>query len=368
MIYRKKEAGLRPVDKNRWCVVARVRVGGKIVQRRQTITGTKEQARILLAEMKAELRGDSAGRSCSLTVLQTFDEVLSIYREKRNKVDPRDVSRFKRLSADLGKVPLPAFADRFEAWLRRYKVTPLKKYQFTDQKGRLPSNGTVNQLTAVVRAALNLTVELGLLKENPISKARFPKAKESPRDRYLTQDERARLLNAIEARHPYLLPFVRYSLLVPCRKGELVNLPREAYNAFTNTVYVPDSKAGIPIHKPVPPEMKDYFQGIPAGCPWLFFRQDRKGGFRSVGHFTRAWKTCLKIAGLENVRVHDLRHVAATDLHACGNSERAIMDIAGWRTPMLSTYWHKDSLRSAQNIKFPGNCEATVKHSKVEAV
>jgi hypothetical protein len=51
-----------------------------------------------------------------------------------------------------------------------------------------------------------------------------------------------------------------------------------------------------------------------------------------------------------------------------GNSERAIMDIAGWKTPMLSTYYHKDSLRSAQTIRFPGKCEASVKRQSMAAV
>jgi integrase len=365
MVYRKKEAGIRPIGENEWRVVARVRANGKIVQRRQTFTGTKEKARELLAEMKREIRGDGAG--CSLTQLQTFDELLLIYREKRNKVLPRDVSQLDRLSNDLGKVPLNAFPDRFEAYMRLYKNTPLKKYEKTEKKGRLPSNAAANRIIEYVRAAFNVALSLELLKVNPITRARFPKAKESPRDRYLNEDERTRLLNVIEAQRPYLLPFVRYSLLVPCRKSELTGLKREAYNAFTNTVYVPKSKAGIPIYKPVPEELKEYFQGIPAGCPWLFYRQE-KDGFHSLGDFRKVWHSCLKAAGLQNVRVHDLRHVAASDLCAAGNSERAIMDIAGWKTPMLSTYWHKDSLKSAQNIQFSRKCEATVKRQSVAAV
>jgi integrase len=367
MIYRKKEAGIRLKGKNEWCVVARVRVNGKIIQRRHTFTGTKERARELLAEMKREIR-EGGGAECSLTSPQVFDELLTNYREKRNKVLSQDISRIDRLSADLGKVQLNAFPDRFESYMRLFKNTPMVKYAKTDKKGRLPSNATANRIIECVRAAFNLALALKLIKENPITKARFPKGKESPRDRYLNEEERARLLNVIEARRPYLLPFVRYSLLVPTRKSELTGLTREAYNAFTNTVYVPKSKAGIPIHKPVPEEMKDYFQGVPAGCPWLFYRQDKEGAFHPLGDCKKAFQSCVKAAGLQNVRIHDLRHVAASDLVMAGNSERAIMDIAGWKTPMLSTYWHKDSLRSAQNIKFSPKCEASVKRQNLEAV
>lgn len=366
MTYRKREPGIRPT-KNGWCVDARIRVNGKIVHRRRTLEGTKERAREVLAEMKREIRGAKSAE-CSLTVLATFSDVLSIYREKKNKHLAPDISRIDKLSADLGKVPLAAFPDRFEAYLKLYRSSPLAKYNDTVKKGKLPSNATVNRLIEMVRASFTLAVELELLKVNPITKARFPKAKESPRNRYLNEDERRRLLNVIEARAPYLLPIVRYSLLVPCRKGELVKLPREAYNAFTNQIFVPDSKAGISINKPVPPEMKDYFiKGIPAGCPWLFFRQE-KDGFHSLGDFKKAFRSCVKAAGLQNVRVHDLRHVAASDLCALGNSEREIMDIAGWKTPMLSTYWHKDSMRSAANIKFSSKCEHAVNNESAAAI
>ena len=72
--------------------------------------------------------------------------------------------------------------------------------------------------------------------------------------------------------------------------------------------------------------------------------------YHSLGDFKKAWAFCLKKAELSNVRVHDLRHVAASDLYAAGVPEREIMDVAGWKTPMLSSYRHKNSLKSAQKI------------------
>jgi integrase len=65
-----------------------------------------------------------------------------------------------------------------------------------------------------------------------------------------------------------------------------------------------------------------------------------------------AWAFCLKQTNTPNFHVHDLRHIAASDLYEAGNAERMIMDVAGWKTPMLSTYRHKDSFRSAQAIQF----------------
>jgi integrase len=97
--------------------------------------------------------------------------------------------------------------------------------------------------------------------------------------------------------------------------------------------------------------MLQYFRSIPADCPFLFYRQDVEGEYHSLGDFRKAWHYCLKLAELTDVRFHDTRHCSATDLYANGNPERVIMDIAGWKTPMLTTYRHKNSLKSAQISK-----------------
>lgn len=71
-----------------------------------------------------------------------------------------------------------------------------------------------------------------------------------------------------------------------------------------------------------------------------------------LGTLQKPWAYCLKKAELTNVPIHYLRHISASDLYHAGNPERMIMDIAGWKTPMLSTYRHKDSFKSAQSIQF----------------
>ena len=280
----------------------------------------------------------------SLTI-SNFSVALKIYSEKKSKESAPDLCRIEKLKSDLGHVSLEQFADRFESYLKVMKITKTCR-------GKFPSGATINRIVEMVRAVFNLLVALEHIDKNPITKVRFPKIEQKPRDRYLTQDERLRLLNTIREHRSYLLPYVEYNMAVPCRKGELVEALREQYNQITNTIYIPDSKAGIPIHKPVPDHLKEYFRTIPSECPYLFYRRDKDGKYHSLGDFRKSWKYCLKEAKLQNVRIHDLRHISATDLYEKGNPERVIMDIAGWKTPMLSTYRHKDSFRSAQSIQF----------------
>lgn len=334
---------LSKISPNRWRIKISVRLPGtcEIAKKQETFTGTKQEAELRQSEIIKGLReGSSLKVSRSIS---TFSDVLSIYTEKRNKKSAPDLCRIKKLNDDLGHLTFEQFPDRFERYLKELRVT--RTY-----RGKFPSETTINRIIEMVRAAFNLMVELDIIEKNPISKARFPKAEEKPRDRYLNHEERLRLLNAIRQHRPYILPFVEYSIAVPCRKSELVTAMREQYNQFTNTVYIPDSKAGIPITKPIPASMVDYFRSIPTDCPFLFYRTDENGNYHALGDFKKAWKYCCTKAGLQNVRVHDLRHVAASDLYSSGIPERVIMDVAGWKTPMLSTYRHRDSLKSAQSI------------------
>ena len=240
--------------------------------------------------------------------------------------------------------------------LKDYKSTPRIIPQRIDGKKvkveKMRSNASSNRLIIVARSVFNLLIALEIIDKNPITLARFPKLEEKNRDRYLTDEERLRLINAIRKHRPYLLPITEYMILVPCRKLELTKARREQYNAFTNTIYIPDSKADIPINKPVPPEMTEYFRSIPGDCPWLFYRQDETG-YHPLGDFKNAWKYCLKKADLFNVRVQDTRHWAITSLIEQGNNEHVVSDVAGWKsTAMLKNYRHLNTLKSAQNIRF----------------
>ena len=100
-------------------------------------------------------------------------------------------------------------------------------------------------------------------------------------------------------------------------------------------------------------EMADYFNNIPPDCPWLFYQETSPKEYRPLTHLRYSWEFCRKKASLGDLRIHDLRHRAATWLHEMGNSIYAIMKIAGWRTNMLGTYWGQDGVTTAQQMKFP---------------
>jgi len=77
------------------------------------------------------------------------------------------------------------------------------------------------------------------------------------------------------------------------------------------------------------------------------------GKYRPLTHLWYAWLYCCKKVGIENYRMHDIRHWAVTKLLMAGNTERDVASIAGWKdTTMIKVYYLADGRRSARSIKF----------------
>ena len=68
--------------------------------------------------------------------------------------------------------------------------------------------------------------------------------------------------------------------------------------------------------------------------------------------FKKAWAKCLRLAGISDFRFHDTRHISATNLVDNGTPERVVMAVAGWRTNMLSTYYHRAGKNSRALVTF----------------
>jgi integrase len=354
-----KEPGIIRLGSNKWRVVCRIRVDGLIRHRQETITGTREQARDLLACLKRELRESAGKDSLTYTEISTFGDVLRFYLERHDA--GRSMPYFKRLIADLGKCQLAFIASRFDAYLQLLKSS---KGQRT---GKPIKNGTLNQYILRSKAALNYAMRLELIKENPLN--RFEKFKETPRDVILSELDKQRLLNVIENEAPHLSAIVRFALQVPCRKSELVNMTVDDMDLFNNVIRIRngETKNGMGVWKPIPPDMQNYFRSIPACCKYLFYRQDSKG-FHPLGDFKNAWHTCLKLAGISDFRFHDTRHCSASALIDNGTPEQVVMTIAGWKTNMLRTYYHREPKKALELVRFYSKCDSAVIVSKAQAL
>jgi len=85
--------------------------------------------------------------------------------------------------------------------------------------------------------------------------------------------------------------------------------------------------------------MLDYFSTIPSQSEYVLCRKDGEE-YKTLGDFKKAWMYCLDKARVVNFRFHDTRHHAASQLILKNVSEREVMQVAGWKTNMLSTYYN----------------------------
>ena len=221
---------LNKIGPNKWRIALSVRVSGKgyPVTKQEIFSGTKTEAEARRTEIIKCLRNAS---SLTTQDIKNFSEAVELFQEKRGPFSPSHERKIEYLKQEIGQLSLEEYPDCFEAWLRILKNTPAKNHQ----KPR--SAASLNRYIEIARAVFGLLVKLEIVEKNPITKARFPKGEERARDRYLTETERLRLLNAIREHRPYMLPIVEYSLAVPCRKTELTTARREQFDPFTNTIY-----------------------------------------------------------------------------------------------------------------------------------
>ncbi len=343
--------GITKLAPNHFFIKARHKTNGEDRREQLHFTGTKAQAEEKYLEILRRLRREKKPA-------QAFGDLLAAYCESRGGVIPRSQrSIFEDLARDLGGVDLAAIGDKLQEYAGILRRLPSKT------TGRKLSAASLNRRRAMVAASLNLAVELKIIPHSPLNAAVWPKENEVPRDRFLSHVESTALLNAISMSAPHLLPVTQFALQVPCRKAELVSMTRADLDLFHNAIRVHNgtTKNEAGAWKPIPPNMVPYFRSIPADCPYLFYRMER-GQYAPLGDFKRSWATAKRIAGIQNLRFHDTRHISATALVDAGTPERAVMDIAGWRTNMLSTYYSSSSKKALSLVKFgngSGNTGAT---------
>ena len=173
--------------------------------------------------------------------------------------------------------------------------------------------------------------------------------KEHKRERFLSPEETERLgqvLREAEEEMPSAVAAFRLLLLTGCRMSEIRDLRWDYVN--DDCIELPDAKTGGRV-VPLGPEARAVLSAIPRDedNPWVI------SGRLPGSHLTdlqRPWRRIRKQAGLEGVRIHDLRHSFASRALALGESLTMIGKLLG-HTQVQTTarYAHlaRDSIQTA---------------------
>lgn len=262
----------------------------------------------------------------------TFSEMVKKYMQKYQK--GRDIYTIKKL--------LPAFGQYTLAEITTEMVSDYRERRLKDVKP-----ATVYQELALMRRMFNVARrEWKWIKENPVTDLSFSVGNKNARDRWLTIQEEKRLLD--KATNPkWLRPLLIVSLYTGMRKGEILNLKWQDIDLFRKTITVIKSKNGekrtIPMSNTLFSTLNSLNVHHISGRVFPISNRSLRTAFDKT----------IKKAGIEDFRIHDLRHTFATRLVQNGVDLYKVKELLGHKTISMTTRYahhYPESLRGSVEV------------------
>lgn len=351
-----------------WCVEYRPGGGGRRVAKRRLVLGststlTPDQARDAAKDILAtvKLGGDPAAERSRAREMANFCEFAERYlsEEAEAKLKPKTVVNYKiylrkHAAPEIGSLKLDQITQADIAKLHRRigKSTPM----------------TANRVVECIGSVYRYAATCGLVprKHNPA--AEIEAYREERRERFLTTDELGSLGDAIreaeavgvpwvvdetrpKAKHipkksrltnigPHAAAALRLLILTGARLREILELKWEYVDIERGLLLLPDSKTGrkaIVLNAPALAILAE----LRRNGPYVIVSDDPK---RPRHDLNRPWKLVARRAGLEGVRIHDLRHTHASVGAGVGLGLPIIGKLLGHSQPSTTArYAHLDN-------------------------
>lgn len=206
----------------------------------------------------------------------------------------------------------------------------------------LMSPSTVVRYMAALSVALNVAMrEWEWLDDSPMRKVSKPRQPRG-RERWLTDDERGKLLAACEeSSSRYLYPVVVLALSTGMRAGEIMNLRWPQIDLVRGQILLTETKNGcsraVPLAGHALAQIEELGKVRRIGTNLVFPGAD----IEKPVDLKKPWTTAVRKAKLTDFRFHDLRHSAASYLAMNGASTIEIAAILGHKTlAMVKRYSH----------------------------
>lgn len=314
-----------------------------------THTEARKQAIKLLAQASsgADPVGDRERKRASATVGDLFKRYMAEHCEGRCK--PRTLEAHKWLYAKLIK---PRLGARKLVELTRSDLAKLH----ADLRDK-PYNA--NRALGLMRAMLNWAERQEMIEPRSNPAMLIKPYRESKRERFLSQKELQDLLRTIdvceqdETVDAYMAAAMRMLVFTGCRLSEILTLRWDAIDFHQERFTLAEHKTSqygaklIPLNSAALALLRD----LPrvAGNPYVMV------GGKEGAHLIdlqRPWRRVRARAGLEDVRLHDLRHSFASFAAAAGVSLPIIGGLLGHRSVQATArYAHlaQEPLKDASN-------------------
>ncbi|TWB19221.1 site-specific integrase [Nitrospirillum bahiense] len=271
----------------------------------------------------------------AFTVADLADRYLLQHAGTKNK--PSTVAEATRL---VEKVIKPELGARAVESITRADVATLHhKFRETPRQA--------NHVLAVLSKMMALAEVWGFRPDASNPCRAIERYKEVKRERFLSVEEIARLGEAINARQEAYgasssLSAITLLLLTGMRVGEAVALRWEDVQLGEGMLVIRDAKAGGRRH-PIGAAAVDFLSGLERTGPWVLMSRETDTHIGVIA-VDVMWRKLRKEAGLEDARVHDLRHTVGTFAGQTGANAFLVRDKLGHKTlAMTGRYVSKDA-------------------------
>ncbi len=222
--------------------------------------------------------------------------------------------------------------------------------------------GTCNRILVLLKFIFNCAIRWDVLPagSNPCSGVALFEDR-GARERYLSADEVQLLFDELASnRNVQVGQVIQLLLLTGARKREILDARWEHVDLGRQMLTVPLSKSGKPRHIPLSDAAVELLQSLPreADIPWVFFNPKTRKPPVSIFY---AWDTIRRKVGLDEVRLHDLRHSFASFLVNSGRSLYEVQRLLGHHDPkMTMRYAHLSPGALIEAANVVGNVVGTV--------
>lgn len=386
-----------------WIVEYRAGAGGRSATKRRLTLGkagalAPDEARLFAKDALARVHAgeDPAATKASTRAAKSVAELCDQYlrdAEAGNVIGRRGtVKKASTLISDRGRIERhikPLLGKKLvrdlsrgdiERFLRDVANGKTAADIRTKKRGRAIVTGGKGTATRTVRllgGILTYAIEQGMRADNPTQGVR--KFADGQGIRHLSTDELARLGAALREAETIGLPWnvkndgpskhlpkqdadrrskislhavaaIRLLILTGCRLGEILTLQWANVDLERGLLMLPDSKTGAKAVVLGAPAM-EVLASVPRieGCDFVI-AGDKPGQPRS--DLKRPWVMIRRAAGLDNVRLHDLRHTYASHGAAAGMGLTVVGRLLGHadvKTTNRYSHFDADPLRRAAN-------------------
>lgn len=256
--------------------------------------------------------------------LQRFFNEFAPARLEMGRLSPRSVAEYRKqarryIEPELGKLKIGEVTrDHVEQM-----VAPLPRTQR-------------NRVLALTSRLFNLFEQWEWRQQFTNPCRGVERAREEARDRVLSPSELAALATALkqhEEQYPASVAAIRVAALTGLRIGEVLGIQWNHINFETGRLTLPETKTGRRVHD-LPAPALALLAELPRFSTWVFTSTGRAAIiYRTVRkHFA----VIAAAAGIEDVRLHDLRRTVMTRAAASGVGTYVLRDLLGHKTTAMA--------------------------------